>query len=129
MAGRPTVLHCAAGKDRTGLVTALVLRLLGVADEDIIADYLATADNLPRIIERFRGWPRYREHMALVPPEVYQAHEYTIRGFLHGLDERHGGAHGWARSRGIDDDVLQRLSAGLLEPLHTVTRTRPPSSG
>jgi protein-tyrosine phosphatase len=114
-AGRPTVLHCAAGKDRTGLVTALVLRLLGVADEDIVADYLATAHNLPQIIERFRGWPRYRDHMAMVPPEVYQAHEYTIRGFLHGLDERHGGARGWARSRGIGDDVLRQLSDGLLE--------------
>src|SRR4029077_17029923 len=35
----PAVLHCAAGKDRTGIVSALVLGLLGVADEDIVADY------------------------------------------------------------------------------------------
>lgn len=114
VAGRPAVLHCAAGKDRTGLVTALVLRLLGVADEDIVADYLATEHNMPRIVERFRDWPRYRDHMALVPPEVYQAHEHTIRGFLVGLDERYGGARGWARARGIDDAVLAGLADGLL---------------
>lgn len=116
VAGRPTVLHCAAGKDRTGLVTALVLRLLGVADEDIVGDYLATEHNMPRIIERFRDWPRYRAHMAAVPAEVYQAQEHTIRGFLAGLDERYGGAAGWARSRGIGDAALTQLADGLLEP-------------
>ena len=115
-AGRPTVLHCAAGKDRTGLVTALLLRLLGVADEDIAADYLATAHNMPRIVERFAGWPRYRDHMAIVPAEVYQAQGHTIRGFLRGLDDRYGDALGWARSRGIPDGVISQLAAGLLEP-------------
>lgn len=114
-AGRPTVLHCAAGKDRTGLVTALVLRLVGADDEEIVADYLATEHNMPRIRERFRDWPRYADHMAAVPPEVYQSHEHTIRGFLHALDERYGGAAGWAAERGIEPDVLARLTAGLLE--------------
>ncbi|MCU1661056.1 MAG: protein tyrosine/serine phosphatase [Pseudonocardia sp.] len=116
-AGRPTVLHCAAGKDRTGLVTALILRLLGVADEHIVADYLATAHNMPRIVERFAGWPRYRDHMAVVPAEVYQAQEFTIRGFLRGLDEVYGGALGWARSHGVPDAMIARLAAALLEPV------------
>ena len=114
LAGRPVLVHCAAGKDRTGLVTAMLLRLLGVDDEDIVADYLRTELNMPRVIERFRGWPRYRDHMAAVPAEVYQALEYTIRGFLAGLDRSHGGAAAWARSRGIDDGVVDRLRDGLL---------------
>jgi protein-tyrosine phosphatase len=115
-AGRPAVLHCAAGKDRTGLVTALVLRLIGVGDEDIVADYLASAPNMARIVERFRSWPRYRDHMAAVPPEVYEAHEHTIRGILRGLDDGYGGATGWARSRGVPDAALAQLADGLLEP-------------
>ena len=115
MAGRPTVLHCAAGKDRTGLVTALVLRLVGVDESDIVADYLASAHNMPRIVARFRDWPRYREHMRRVPPEVYQADEYTIREFLRRLDEEYGGARGWARRRGLPDTVLDQLADGLLE--------------
>jgi len=115
-AGRPTVLHCAAGKDRTGLVTALVLRLIGVADNDIVDDYLATAHNLPRIVERLRSWPFYRDHMAIVPPEVYQAHDRTIRGFLDALDADFGGAAGWATARGLPDSVRAELRAGLLEP-------------
>jgi protein-tyrosine phosphatase len=114
--GRPTVLHCAAGKDRTGLVTALTLRLLGVDDEDIVADYLATERNMPRIVERFRSWPRYRDHMAAVPAEVYQAHEITIRTFLERMDEVYGGAREWALARGLDDSVLDQLVRGLTEP-------------
>jgi len=113
LAGRPVLVHCAAGKDRTGLVTAMLLRLLGVDDEEIVADYLRTELNMPRVIERLRGWARYRDHMAAVPVEVYQALEHTIRGFLDGLDSLHGGAEAWAHSRGIDDGVLDRLREGL----------------
>ncbi len=115
LAGRPVLVHCAAGKDRTGLVTAMLLQLLGVDDEEIVADYLRTELNMPRVIERFRGWPRYRDHMAAVPAEVYQALEHTIRGFLDGLDRSHGGAEAWSHSRGIDDGVLDRLRKGLLD--------------
>ena len=38
----PVVVHCMAGKDRTGVVCALTLALLGVSDEDIAADYALT---------------------------------------------------------------------------------------
>ncbi|BBG03736.1 MULTISPECIES: tyrosine-protein phosphatase [Pseudonocardia] len=116
MAGRPTLLHCAAGKDRTGLVTAMTLRLLGVDDDDIVADYLRSGPNMVRVVERFRSWPRYRDHMATVPSEVYQAQEYTIRGFLAILDRDHGGASGWAEQRGIGPAELDRLRDGLLLP-------------
>jgi len=111
------VLHCAAGKDRTGLVTALTLGLAGVDEDDIVDDYLASAHNMPRIVERFRGWPFYREHMAAVPAEVYQAQERTIRGFLEVLDREWGGAAGWAAARGIPAAVLAELTDGLLEPV------------
>lgn len=114
VAGRPAVLHCAAGKDRTGLVTALLLRLLGVDDDAIVADYVASEQNMPRIVERFAGWDRYRDHLAAVPPEVYQANASTMRGFLNRLDSDHGGAVGWARSHAIPDAAIDRLRAALL---------------
>ncbi len=41
----PVLIHCAAGKDRTGLLAALTHRLLGVAEEDMVADYLLTNDH------------------------------------------------------------------------------------
>lgn len=113
-AGRPVLVHCAAGKDRTGLLIALLLRLLGVRDDDIVADYLRTAANMDRIVQRFLGWPRYRAHIARVPAQVYQAQEHTIVGFLDGLDRDHGGADGWATARGIGDAELAGLRAALL---------------
>ncbi|NMO90979.1 tyrosine-protein phosphatase [Actinomycetospora sp. TBRC 11914] len=115
-AGRPTVVHCAAGKDRTGLVVSLLLALAGVDREAIVADYLASGPNMAAVVERFHTWPRYAAHMASVAPELYQAHEETVRGLLDALDERYGGARGWARARGLDDDLLDRFPALLTEP-------------
>jgi protein-tyrosine phosphatase len=111
---RPTVFHCAAGKDRTGVVTALVLGLLGVDDEQIIADYMVTATHMDRITERFGRWPRYRRNMASLPAEIYRVEEHTIRTFLRELAHRYGGAAGWARTKGVDPDVERRLAAALL---------------
>ena len=113
---RPTVLHCAAGKDRTGVVTALLLGLLGVAQEQIVEDYMVTATNMDRITERFGRWPRYRQNMASLPAEIYRVEERTIRTFLRELDHRYGGAAGWARARGVDPEVERRLAAALLVP-------------
>ncbi|MFF0575019.1 tyrosine-protein phosphatase [Streptosporangium saharense] len=48
--GLPALVHCAAGKDRTGLVVALILDLVGVEHEVIVRDYAATATHLPQII-------------------------------------------------------------------------------
>ncbi|GAA4549239.1 tyrosine-protein phosphatase [Pseudonocardia xishanensis] len=116
-AGRPALVHCAAGKDRTGLVSALLLKLLGVDEEEIVLDYLRTAQAMPRIMERFEEWSFYREHMRSVPPELYRAEEHTIRGLLTGLEERHGGAETWALTRGIGLDDIDRLRRALLEPV------------
>jgi protein-tyrosine phosphatase len=44
----PVVFHCASGKDRTGLLAALVLALVGVAEDDIVADFALTERNGPR---------------------------------------------------------------------------------
>jgi protein-tyrosine phosphatase len=114
-AGRPTVLHCAAGKDRTGLVTAMVLRLVGVEDDAVVADYMETAKNMPRIVSRLRDWPRYSRHMDTVPAAVYRAEEHTIRGFLRALDEEYGGARAWAAARGVAPGAVDRLRDAMVE--------------
>lgn len=111
---RPTVLHCAAGKDRSGVVTALLLRMLGIDDELIVADYMATALNMDRIVERFGRWERYRRNMARLPAEIYRAEEHTIRIFLDELDRRYGGARQWARRSRVSDEAVTRLESSLL---------------
>ncbi|PWR21672.1 tyrosine-protein phosphatase [Zavarzinia compransoris] len=115
-ADEPLVFHCAAGKDRTGLLAAVILRLLRVGEAEILADYQATAANMPRIIERFGGWPRYRDHIASMPAAVYAADAPSFLRFLAALDETYGGAEGWARANGVADETVARLRAALLEP-------------
>ena len=56
----PLVFHCFAGKDRTGILTALVLGLLGVADDDIAADYALSAAAMHRLLDWLRAQYRRR---------------------------------------------------------------------
>ncbi len=115
---QPVVVHCAAGKDRTGLVVALALGIAGVGDGAIVADYMATARSMPLINERFQAWPRYRDHMAAADPELYRVQEQPIRTFLRELTRRYGGARGWAEHRGIPESLLNLLATRLLVPGH-----------
>jgi protein-tyrosine phosphatase len=115
-AGQPTLFHCAAGKDRTGLVAAMLLSLAGVDTEAIVADYLRSAHAMPRMLERFASWPRYRDHMAASPPQVYAVTEAPIRRFLDELALNHGGAWVWAKARGLPATTLERFVRTLLGP-------------
>ena len=110
----PTVFFCAAGKDRTGVLTALVLRLVGVQPEVVVEDYLLSAESAEVILrERLMPSPTYARHIATLPREVYTAEAATMRRFLSELEERFGGAERWALGAGLAPGVLQRLRSAL----------------
>ena len=75
----PAVYHCAAGKDRTGVVSAILLGLLGVPDEVIVADYAATQENLDAIIERLMSTEGYHDMLSALPPDTLHAEPQTMR--------------------------------------------------
>ncbi len=112
----PAVYHCSAGKDRTGLISAIVLGLLGVPDEIIVADYAATQDNLDAIIDRLRQSAGYREAIDSLPPDTLHAKPETMVSLLDQIRERYGSLRGYADDIGLSDEVIQRLEGGLLEP-------------
>jgi protein tyrosine/serine phosphatase len=112
----PLVFHCAAGKDRTGVLAALVLDVLGVDREIIVADYVVTAGRMELILARYREDARLAETMAKVPAYRFSVEADTMERFLAGLHDRFGGARGWAVSAGVDPDVLDRMGDLLLEP-------------
>jgi protein tyrosine/serine phosphatase len=119
----PTVFFCAAGKDRTGVLSALVLRLVGVQPEAVINDYLLSAESAETILrERLMPSPTYAHHIATLPREVYTAEAETMRRFLAALDDEHGGAERWARDQGLPQQVVDRLRAALLPPGPSVRR-------
>lgn len=117
---RPTLFHCAVGKDRTGVLAALVLTLLDVERAEIVADYAVTAAAMPSIIERLAADELYRHRLEVNPTEVYQAEAHTMELFLSLLDERHGGAERWARANGLPAADLARLRGGLLADAEAV---------
>jgi len=116
-AGRyPLVFHCAAGKDRTGVLAALVLELAGVDREVIVADYVLTAERLAFIMDRWRADPEFAERMARIPASRFSVEAATMEGFLDGLAERHGGARAWALGAGVPEATLDRLVDEVLDP-------------
>lgn len=106
----PVLVHCTAGKDRTGILVAVLLRAVGVRREDIAADYLRTEENLDALLDALADagvqLPRDRRRLSLVPE--------GLEAVLDELDAAPGGAAGWLRERGVADTELDRLSARLL---------------
>ena len=111
----PLVFHCAAGKDRTGVLAALVLSLVGVDRDVVVADYALTAERMPRIVERLRRHPVYGPRMAEMPSAIFGVRADTMAGFLEGLDRRYGGAAGWAAEAGLDGSVVAALDRLLVD--------------
>jgi len=111
----PVVYHCAAGKDRTGVVSAVILGLLGVRDEVIVADYAATRQNLDAIIDRLMAMEGYRTMLAALPPDTMHAEPATMISLLERVRERYGSMRGYAHAAGVTEETLTRLEARLLE--------------
>jgi len=103
------LFHCAGGKDRTGLIAALVLRAAGVGVDEIAHDYGLTGANLTT------GWVdaapdeeerRRRRFKQQTPPEAMAR---TVRA----LEDRHGDVTSYLRASGVSDEQLGRLRERL----------------
>ena len=107
------VLHCLNGKDRTGLLAALILRLCGVATDLVAEDYALSGPNLE---PRLRPWidaartPESKRRRELLLPTPARA----MADVLDELDARQGGAAGFLRSAGLDEATLARLRDRLV---------------
>lgn len=113
--GASAVYHCAAGKDRTGVLSAILLSLLGVDDELIIADYALSQDNMDQIIDRLDSLRGYDDVWNELPPETLHARPETMRGLIRQMNERWGGVAGYVKTIGIEDHELAQLRERSLE--------------
>jgi protein-tyrosine phosphatase len=111
----PVVYHCAAGKDRTGVVSAVLLGLLGVPDDVVVADYVATQEALDAIVERLLANEAYQAMLTALPPDTLHAEAGTMIAFLQGIRARYGSMRAYARAAGLDDRTIERLRTRLLE--------------
>jgi protein-tyrosine phosphatase len=112
-AERGVLVHCAAGKDRTGVVVALALDAAGIDRDVILADYLASRERIEQILERLLGSPTYQAEL-----EGKQAHELapvaeTMERFFELVDQHFGGSTAWLSGQGFDQTDLELLRRRL----------------
>lgn len=111
----PLVFHCAAGKDRTGLVAALVLGVCGVPDDLIVADFAFTESRMPEIIARHVTRAVEDDRVAEVTGQQYGAQAATMTAVLDSVRNRHGSIEGYVRAAGVAPDAIDRLRETLVE--------------
>jgi len=120
---QPAVVHCAAGKDRTGVLVAVLLALLGVPDETIAEDYALSAEAtdalLARLLDRL---PELEEEIRSVATTMSSATPDNILALLDGLRAEHGSVDAYAAAHGAGTDVASALRDGLLEEVSTAER-------
>ena len=106
------VVHCMGGKDRTGLLAALLLKVAGVDDEQIASDYALSEQRLrPRhetwIAEAGTEAERERVRRIIATPAE------SMLGVLTELERRYGGVDGYLRAGGVGDEELELLRTRL----------------
>ena len=110
----PGLYNCAAGKDRTGLVSALLLGLARVPDGTIVADYALSAHYLwPRDRDDFR-----REHGSEAPLEEFSraySAEQTMEIVLEHMQTKYGGIAKYVEKIGLGEEEVARLRSSLLD--------------
>jgi protein-tyrosine phosphatase len=94
------LVHCAAGKDRTGVLAALALEVAGATREAIVEDYVATGERLERILERLRRSETYRGDLDSRPADDHMPRARYIEQFFGVLEDRFGGPMGWLAQHG-----------------------------
>ena len=111
----PAVFHCTAGKDRTGVLAALLLGIAGVPRERIVEDYALSARFLygstvvPPDGSGASKFPPYEEYQAMWCPPA------AMGLTLDHLDTKYGGADGYLRHIAVDDATLSRIRDALVE--------------
>ncbi|KAJ7587133.1 tyrosine phosphatase family-domain-containing protein [Mycena floridula] len=108
------LFHCTAGRDRTGIVAALILKIAGVSDDDVAEDYALT--RIGREPERFVMMERIsKESDREAASAMFECRHETMLGFLAVLQEKYGGAEGYAKVvLGLSDDDLAIIRRNVL---------------
>lgn len=110
---RATVVHCAAGKDRTGVISALSLSIAGVQRDAIVSDYAATADRIGAVLDRLRATPTYSGDIDRIPVDAHTPRAETMDAFLSQVDSEFGGVGSYLSEHGFDTDAQTRLRSRL----------------
>jgi protein tyrosine/serine phosphatase len=109
-----TIVHCAAGKDRTGVVVALALDVVGVDRAAIVEDYVATGERIDALLDRLRASPTYADDVDRVSSDRHRPKAATMWGLLESVDADYGGTEAFLRKHGWTDEDAAALRLRLL---------------
>jgi protein-tyrosine phosphatase len=107
------IVHCAAGKDRTGVIVALTLTAADVEPEAIVADYAASDERIEEIIERLSRSKMYAGGLNGTPVRAHAPRAETMKAFLEQVESRYDGVAAWLAAQGFTAAELARLRAKL----------------
>lgn len=111
---RPAVFHCSAGKDRTGVLAAMILSVAGVPDEVIAADYALSGVAMDRMLDWYRtNQPEVIDRMAQQPAAFLSCPEEAMLGFLGRVRERNGSFEDYLVGAGTAPEALEDLRTQL----------------
>jgi protein-tyrosine phosphatase len=110
----PLVFHCTAGKDRTGVLAAMVLAAIGVVDEDVVDDYTHSALFMKEIRTRMTSDPDTAQGVKDQPEFHWEASAGSMAAFLALFRREYGSADGYLKANGAHSSLVDRLKAALL---------------
>jgi protein-tyrosine phosphatase len=112
---RSLLFHCTLGKDRTGMLSAIILGALGVSDEDIIEDYTLSARGVQEFLRTFRNDPEVKKAIENLPAYFWEAAAESMSLFLTALRQEYGSVGGYLEAQCAGDSLIPRLEAALLD--------------
>jgi rhodanese-related sulfurtransferase len=107
-AAGPVLVHCTAGKDRTGIAVAVLLLAGGVEPADVVADYTATGPNVPALLDRLHALGRTLPGGVQAGSELLGAPADAINIVVGRLTGWPGGAQAWAQAHGAAAEDIRR---------------------
>ena len=108
---QPALFHCNAGKDRTGVLGATVLSVLGVSREDVVADFLMTNEVIDGILARIKKMPGFQDSTR----DGIMAPQSAIEKFLDVMQRDFGGPESYLLRHGVQQETINVFKESMLE--------------
>lgn len=113
---QPAVFHCAAGKDRTGLIGAMILEVCGVERDLVVEDFLLTNDRMDTMIDRHRAHADARAKDPEIEVQTLFPTPENVALTLAGIDEAYGSSAEYLAGAGLGAAGVAALRDRLVEP-------------